>query len=291
MDRTARRAWVMILVALILGSGMAWAGGGGSITVGGWPVYPLAVAACFLIQWLVYLPSQLRRTERFFDATGAITYVTITAGLLALHPKAALYHLLLAAAVVLWALRLGTFLFLRVSRDGGDGRFDEIKPSVPRFLAVWTVQGLWITLTAAAAWMALSSTRPQTVTLPVLAGLLIWAVGLSIEVVADLQKSRFRADPANRGRFITTGLWSLSRHPNYLGEIALWTGVAIMALPALHGWQLMSLVSPVFVWLLLTKVSGIPLLERRADDRWGGQEDYERYKRTTPVLLPRWGAR
>lgn len=291
MDATTRRAWVMIMAALILGAGMAWAGSLSSVEVSGVPVYPLAVGVCFLIQWLVYLPSQLRRTERFFDATGAFTYVTITACLVALNPNPTLYHLLLASTVVLWALRLGTFLFLRVTRDGGDGRFDEIKLSVPRFLAVWTVQGLWITLTASAAWMALTSSTSQSVTLPVVAGLMVWAFGLCVEVVADLQKSRFRADPPNRGRFITTGLWSLSRHPNYLGEITLWVGIAIMSLPALQGWQLVSLVSPLFVWLLLTKVSGIPLLEKRADERWGGQEDYEQYKSSTPVLLPRLGAK
>ena len=112
-------------------------------------------------------------------------------------------------------------------------------------------------------------------------------LGFAFEAVADSQKSRFRADPANKGRFIHTGLWAWSRHPNYFGEIVLWIGVAIIALPVLRGWQWVTLISPVFVTLLLTRVSGVPMLEKRADEKWGGQEDYEAYKERTPVLVPR----
>jgi steroid 5-alpha reductase family enzyme len=118
-------------------------------------------------------------------------------------------------------------------------------------------------------------------------GLLLWVLGFGIEVVADAQKSRFSAKPENRGRFIQTGLWARSRHPNYFGEILLWIGIAVIALPVLRGWQWVTLVSPVFVALLLTRVSGVPLLEKRADEKWGGQPDYETYKKTTPVLIPR----
>jgi len=117
---------------------------------------------------------------------------------------------------------------------------------------------------------------------------LVWLVGFGFEVVADRQKRRFRSDPDNEGEFIRSGLWRLSRHPNYFGEIVLWVGVALVALPALEGWQHVTLVSPLFVYLLLTRVSGIPMLEEKADERWGGREDYERYKRETPVLWP-WG--
>ena len=89
-------------------------------------------------------------------------------------------------------------------------------------------------------------------------------------------KNLFRKDPANKEAFITSGLWSWSRHPNYFGEITLWTGIAIMAIPVLSGWQWVCLISPVFVTLLLTKVSGIPLLEKKAREKWG--DDPERYR-------------
>ena len=118
-------------------------------------------------------------------------------------------------------------------------------------------------------------------------GLCTWIVGFAIEVIADMQKTAFRADPTNAGDFITTGLWAWSRHPNYFGEIMLWTGMAIMVLPALAGFQYLMLISPLFVATLLLGVSGVPMLERRADARWGAQSDYQRYKATTPVLVPR----
>ena len=94
-----------------------------------------------------------------------------------------------------------------------------------------------------------------------------------------------RSDPSNKDKFINTGLWAWSRHPNYFGEIVLWIGVAVIALPVMKGWQFLTLISPVFVYLLLTKISGIPLLENKSDEKWGGQEDYEKYKADTPVLM------
>ncbi len=116
---------------------------------------------------------------------------------------------------------------------------------------------------------------------------MVWLVGFGIEVAADDQKRAFRADPANRGRFITTGLWAWSRHPNYFGEITLWVGVALVALPALSGWQHLTLVSPLFVGLLLTRVSGVPLLEARGQATWGDDPEYRDYVARTPVLVLR----
>jgi steroid 5-alpha reductase family enzyme len=118
-------------------------------------------------------------------------------------------------------------------------------------------------------------------------GFALWLVGFLFEAVADDQKRRFRANPANEGRFITSGLWAWSRHPNYFGEITLWFGIALIALPALSGWQHATLISPVFVYLLLTRISGIPLLEARAKKRWGDEPAFREYKARTPVLFPR----
>jgi steroid 5-alpha reductase family enzyme len=194
---------------------------------------------------------------------------------------------LLAVMVAVWAGRLSSYLFLRIRRAGADSRFDDIKPSFPRFLNTWTLQGLWVTITASAALAAITSTTRVELGTVTAIGLVVWVVGIGLEIVADAQKSRFRADPANKGRFIRTGLWSWSRHPNYFGEILLWVGVAVVALPALRGWQWVALLSPVFVALLLLRVSGVPMLEKAADERWGGQPDYEAYKSGTSLLVPR----
>ncbi|MGD8732723.1 MAG: DUF1295 domain-containing protein, partial [Anaerolineales bacterium] len=166
-------------------------------------------------------------------------------------------------------------------------RFDEIKTSFLRLLNTWTLQGLWVTFTASAALAAITTTAHRDLGWFALVGALIWIIGFAIEVVADAQKSRFKADPNNEGDFISSGLWAWSRHPNYFGEIMLWIGVALIAAPVLRGWQWVTMISPVFVTLLITQVSGVPMLEKRADETWGGQEDYEQYKKNTPVLIPR----
>jgi steroid 5-alpha reductase family enzyme len=151
----------------------------------------------------------------------------------------------------------------------------------------WTVQGLWVLLTAAAALAVITGGNREPLGVIGYLGVAIWLAGFLIEVVADRQKSKFKADPANQGKFINVGLWAWSRHPNYFGEIVLWTGMAIIAVPVLEGWQWATLISPVFVFFLLTRVSGVPMLEQAADQRWGGQDDYEAYKQDTPVLVMR----
>lgn len=146
---------------------------------------------------------------------------------------------------------------------------------------------MWVTFTLSAALVAITTSTRKPLGVFAIVGVVVWLIGFAFEAVADAQKSRFKADPANKGKFINTGLWSRSRHPNYFGEITLWLGVAIIALPVLSGWQWVGIISPIFVFILLTRVSGVPLLEKKADEKWGGQEDYEAYKKNTPVLFPK----
>lgn len=287
MTKAEKTALIAIPIVILLGAAVAWAGSQGSATVGGWSLFALCVTAAFVVQWLVFIPAYLRQTEKFFDLTGSLTYISVTLLAVLLSPVRDGRSLLLLAMVLIWAARLGTFLYRRIHGEGKDGRFDDIKPSFLRFLNVWTIQGLWVTFTAAAALITITSTHRAPLDWLAGLGTLIWVTGLAIEVMADTQKSRFKANPANKGKFINTGLWARSRHPNYFGEIVLWLGVAIVAVPVLQGWQWVALISPVFVTLLLTRVSGVPMLERRADERWGGQPDYEQYKKETPVLIPR----
>jgi len=287
MKKTDRNALLALPAIIGVGVLVAWAGSQGGVRVGNIPVFALAVALAFLIQWVVFIPAFVFQSEKFFDLTGSLSYITIITATLILSGATDARAILVFILVLVWAARLGTFLFRRVKKAGKDDRFDEIKPSFLRFLNVWTLQGLWITLTLAAALVAITSSDRKGFDGFAVVGLVIWILGFAIEVAADLQKSRFNANPANKGRFINTGLWSRSRHPNYFGEITLWVGIAVIALPVLHGWQWLALISPLFVTLLLTKVSGIPLLEKKADKKWGGQEEYEAYKKKTPVLIPK----
>lgn len=287
MKKSDRIALITLPIIILIGILVALAGSQGSVMVGGMPLFGLSVGLAFLIQWLVFIPAYLMQTEKFFDITGSITYISITLAAVFFSAGVDARSMLLAVLVVVWAVRLGSFLFGRIQKAGKDDRFDEIKPSFVRFLNVWTIQGLWVTFTAAAALVAITSTHRTELDLFAGVGFLVWIFGFGFEVVADSQKDRFNADPQNKGKFIQTGLWSRSRHPNYFGEIVLWLGVAIIALPVLQGWQWVALISPIFVTLLLTRVSGVPLLEQKADKKWGGQEDYETYKKRTPVLIPR----
>lgn len=286
-SRAARRGAVAtIVVSVLVGGLMALAGSAGGLRVGGVPVFALCAAVAFGVNWVAFVPAYLGRTERFYDLTGTLTYLTVVV-LALVAGSGSTRSVLLGVLIAVWALRLGTFLVERIRRDGSDGRFDQIKLDPLRFAMSWTLQGLWVLLTAGAALAAMTSGDRSDPGPVALAGALVWVVGFAVEVVADAQKRAFRADPANRGRFITSGLWAWSRHPNYLGEITLWVGIAVIALPALEGWQHLTLVSPVFVALLLTRVSGIPLLEARGRSRWGDDPAYREYVARTPVLLPR----
>lgn len=287
MNKTDWSSLIVFFVVVLIGVGLAFAGSQGGARVFGLPLFALLVGLIFLIQWVAFIPAFLNQTEKFYDITGSITYISMTILAVLLSPVVDGRSILLMVLVMVWAGRLGPFLFRRVHQAGKDDRFDEINPSFFCFLNAWTLQGLWISFTLSAALAAITTTYRRELGLFALVGFVVWAIGLGIEVVADTQKNRFRANPENKGKFIHTGLWARSRHPNYFGEITLWVGVMIIALPVLRGWQWVTLISPIFVTLLLTRISGVPLLEKKADQKWGGQEDYEEYKKNTPVLIPK----
>lgn len=287
--KSSRSSLIAIGATLVIGALVAVAGSQNSATLGGIPLFALAVAAAFAIQVIAFIPAMILQTERFFDLTGSLTFFVISAALILLAPMPDARSWILAAMVMLWAARLGSFLAIRVHKAGSDGRFDAIKGSPLRFLQVWMIQGAWVSLTAAAAWIAISTDAAARAPIGwlTIVGIIAWALGMVIEIVADAQKSAFRADPHNRDEFIRTGLWSRSRHPNYFGEIVIWVGVFLTAAPVLVGWQWVALLSPVFVILLLTRVSGIPLLEARAETKWGDRADYVTYRESTPTLIPK----
>jgi steroid 5-alpha reductase family enzyme len=283
---------LILFIVVIVGAFFAWAGGqlgaqwviSNDLTI---PIFTLGVGLMFIIQWLAFIPAFILRTEHFYDLVGSASYVIFVILVVLANPSTDLRSLLLASLVLIWALRLGTFLVLRVRRVGKDRRFDELKQSALRFLIAWTVQGLWIVLTAGCALVVIASPQHVAMTWLDLVGLSLWLLGFSIEAIADWQKRQFKINSNGKDSFITTGLWAHSRHPNYFGEITLWLGVSLLAYPALQEWQYVTLISPFFVLLLLTKISGIPLLEEAANKRWGDDPAYQAYKQRTPVLVPK----
>ncbi len=268
-----------------------WAGSQGTAEALGVPLFGAGVGAAFLIQWVAFVPAYRLRSERFFDLVGSLTFLAVTSALLWMAPERDMRAWVLAILIVVWAARLGTFLVLRIRSKGKDGRFDDLKNRFRPYLTVWTLQGLWVSTTAGAAWASMLSIGKGPMGWVAWLGVLTWATGFLIETVADEQKRRFRENPANRDRFIQSGLWGWSRHPNYFGEIILWLGVALVAVETLQGWSRLTLASPLIVAALLTRVSGIPPLEQTANQRWGDDPEYQAYKAETPALFPRPPAR
>ena len=243
----------------------------------------------FAIQWIAFIPAYVFQTEKFYDLTGSLTYLSVI--WFSLYSSSNNFinlngaNLAIVLLITLWAVRLGSFLFMRIHKDGEDKRFRTIKPSATQFFMTWSLQGLWVSLCSMCALTAISSETGVIVNMLFYLGIGLFIFGFCTEVIADKQKTAFRAIPGNRDKFITTGLWAKSRHPNFFGEIVLWTGIAVMSISSLQGLQYLTLISPIFTYLLLVYVSGVRMLEARADKKWGHDDEYTKYKRETPVLM------
>jgi len=280
---------IAIVVAVILSMLIAIAGSNNSALFAGMPIFMLCASVGFVLHWLGFIPAYLFQTEHYFDLIGSISYVATVVLAFLLVPSFDARGLVVATLICVWAIRLGSFLFIRVKKAGQDRRFTQIKTKFFRFLLTWTLGGTWVFITMAAGLATMTSQTQAEIDAFFMVGVALWVVGFSIEVVADRQKTAFRKDPDNAEKFISSGLWSVSRHPNYFGEIILWIGIAVLALPVLAGWQWVTLVSPVFVSFLLLKVSGVPMLENNAESRWGNDPAFRKYKENTPTLIPYFG--
>ena len=247
-----------------------------------------AVMLAFLIQWVAYIPAYIFQTEKFYDLTGSLSYLTViwfvffsSNNLSGLN----IQNLIVVTLISIWAIRLGTFLFGRIHKDGEDKRFRTIKTSASQFFMTWTLQGMWVSICTMCAITAISSSQGIIANALFYLGLAFFIVGFVIEVVSDQQKSAFRAVPENKEKFITSGLWSKSQHPNYFGEILLWSAIALLSISSLNGTQYLTLISPIFTYVLLVYISGVRMLDDMGNKKWGHLEEYKEYKRNTPTLF------
>ena len=282
---TQSKSLIGIAVSLIIATLILLAGSQGSLSLQGLPLFAICGAIGFALHWAIFIPSYAFQTEHYFDLTGSLSYIATVIVAVVLNPSLDIRDLIICAMILVWAVRLGSFLFWRIKKDGQDKRFIVMKTKFTWFLLTWTLGGLWVLVTMAAGLAALTSNT--TVELGILGyvGIALWLFGFAVEVIADNQKTQFKKDPNNKDRFITSGLWSWSQHPNYFGEITLWLGLALFTYPVLSGWQLVTLISPIFVYLLLTRLSGIPTLDRLAKEKWGSDSDYIAYVKATSKLM------
>ena len=237
-----------------------------------------AVMLAFLIQWVAYIPAYIFQTEKFYDLTGSLSYLTViwfvffsSNNLSGLN----IQNLIVVTLISVWAIRLGTFLFGRIHKDGEDKRFRTIKTSASQFFMTWTLQGMWVSICTMCAITAISSSQGIIANALFYLGLAFFIVGFAIEVVSDQQKSAFRAVPENKEKFITSGLWSKSQHPNYFGEILLWSAIALLSISSLNGTQYLTLISPIFTYVLLVYISGVRMLDDMGNKKWGHLEEYK----------------
>lgn len=253
---------------------------------------PLVKAAVFDfgLQWSAFIVANALKTEKFYDLIGSSTFLSLTWLTLYWGQRSGgpyfTRHLVQNGCVTLWATRLGGYLFSRVLQNGEDRRFRKAKEDPSMFFKFWTIQGVWVMFTLLPTMILNIKKQDKEWNNRDYLGFALFAIGFLTEAIADHQKSKFRRIPENKDKFINTGLWSLCRHPNYLGEILIWSGLFLPASNQMEGIEFLSVLSPMFVAYLLTNVSGIPLLQRYADKKWGGLAEYQDYKRSTAKLIP-----
>ncbi|MEP5938563.1 MAG: DUF1295 domain-containing protein [Erythrobacter sp.] len=288
MSSKQLKSLAVVAFVTVFALGFAYLAGANSVAVGGSSAVFAAAVIALAINWAAFVPSAIAQSDKFYDSMGAVTYLCVIGFAAWAAWPLDMRGIVIACMVAIWCLRLGSFLFIRIHAMGGsDSRFAKIKTNPARFLVAWTLQALWVILTASAAVIAITIADREPVGIFFFIGAAVWLLGFVFEAIADQQKSVFKSDPANKGKFINVGLWRWSRHPNYFGEISLWAGILIMAVPVLSGWSWLAVISPIFVAMLLTKISGVNLQDAQAKQRWGNDPVYQEYRRKTPTLVPR----
>ncbi len=244
--------------------------------------------ASFAIQALFFVFAASFKTDKVTDLSYSLSFALLSLFLVLANRAFAPVQLIAAGLVVAWAARLGAYLLARILKIGKDARFDDKRGNFLVFLRFWVIQAVavWAIMIPVTVLLSLPAAPPLG-SISII-GAAFWIIGFALEVASDAQKYAFRNDPKNDGRWIQSGLWKYSRHPNYFGEVVLWWGLFILALPSFSASMLFTLVGPVFITLLLLFVSGVPLLEKSAEEKHGKNPEYQAYKRRTSlfVLMP-----
>lgn len=196
-------------------------------------------------------------------------------------------QLVVALLVGIWGMRLAGYLAKRNIGHGEDWRYVAMRKKMgPKFpvvslITVFGLQGVLMWSVSLPVMFANADATPPLGPVAIM-GIMVWIVGFGFESVGDLQLARFKKDPANQGKVMDQGLWSLTRHPNYFGDALLWWGIAIVA--AETGSGILGFIGPVIMTFLLMRVSGVPILEKSLSKR---REGYADYVAKTSGFIPR----
>lgn len=237
-------------------------------------------------QLLFFVITALLKFDKVTDFAGSTNFIILAVLTLVLKGTWHFRQVVLSFLVVSWGLRLGLFLLLRILQWGEDRRFDEMRSNLGKLAVFWIFQAVWVWTVSLPVTVVNGIDRDPSVQAADIIGWIMWSVGVSVEATADQQKLTFKNAPENRGKWCNVGLWNISRHPNYFGEILLWWGIFVASAPVLEGAEWLVILGPIFLTLLLLFVSGIPLLEQSADKKFGNVAAYRAYKRTTSPLIP-----
>ena len=248
------------------------------------------ISIIFGLQLTGFIPSFYLKSEKYYDLFGGLSFISSIFLMLFLKIRItndlSTREIILASFVLLWTIRLSFFLFQRVKRVGKDVRFDNLKLSFSKFLLAWMTQGLWVFICLFPILVVFSSPTNNEITYFAF-GSVTYLIGLVIEIIADYQKTIHNKLNNKKGKFISSGLWSKSRHPNYFGEFLIWTGITIICFPVFSGFKYLALITPIFIYFLLNYISGVNLLEERAKEKWGKDPEYLKYLKTTPKFFPK----
>lgn len=256
-----------------------------SIEYQGLPVVYIMTFFVVLIQIVSYFHSLFFKTELLFDFIGSLSFISLLAAGLVFMINPDFNKYLISALLFLWTSRLGLFLLFRRIKAKKDIRLQEYLETPSKLFVLWNMQAIWIILSSLPIIIILTSESAYSFGLIEWGGFLVWFIGFLIEIVADNQKRNFKIN--NPSGFINSGLWAYSRHPNYLGEILIWVGFTIISIRYISGPGYIALISPIFVFILLRFISGVPQLESIASERWGNDEKYQYYKSKVGLLFPK----
>jgi steroid 5-alpha reductase family enzyme len=254
----------------------------------GFDLYNLLTSGLIIvaIQIVFFIFASALKTDKVTDLSYSMTFVAMALILLFSNARYALPQLLIALFITVWGLRLGGYLFSRIIRLKKDDRFDGIRENPLSFAGFWFLQAITIWIVLLPITVVLSMRSALSVSALTWVGAAVWGLGFVIETAADAQKYKFRNDPSNKGKWIDRGLWRLSRHPNYFGEMLCWWGLFLIASPYLEGMLMLSIFSPIFITFMLLFVTGVPTVEKKAEEKYGDNPEFLVYKNRTSLLVP-----